>query len=209
MFPSEFRAAVVAAVGATLMAAVVACAPGASTASLSQPGGDHDAFMQCMTDNGVPAPSDGGRGGPGGPGGHRGPGGPGGPGGPPADGAAPPDGAMPPPQCPAVRRPTATHRPRRPVSTSRRGTTLCRHAHRWRPRRLSGRDDPGLMRWLERAVRFQTTAGSSPVRSAQLEFGHGRLDLRDTGLIETPGTLDTDALVEGPQDAFLTRIRDE
>ena len=60
MFPSEFRTAVVAAVGATLMAAVVACAPGASTASPSQPGGDHDAFIQCMTDNGVPAPSEGG-----------------------------------------------------------------------------------------------------------------------------------------------------
>ena len=55
-FPSEFRTAVVAAVGGTLMAAVVACAPGASTPSPSQPAGDHDAFTQCMTDNGVPAP---------------------------------------------------------------------------------------------------------------------------------------------------------
>ena len=92
MFPSEFRAAVVAAVGATLMAAVVACAPGASTASPSQPASDHDAFAECMTDNGVPAPPEGGPGGPGGP-----VVGPGRPGGPQPDRAAPPDGAMPPP----------------------------------------------------------------------------------------------------------------
>ena len=71
MSPSEFRTAVVAALGATLMSAVVACAPGASTASPSQPAGDHDAFAQCMTDNGVPAPPEGGRGGPGGPRGAR------------------------------------------------------------------------------------------------------------------------------------------
>ena len=70
MFPSEFRTAVVAAVGATLMSAVVACAPGASTALPSQPAGDHDAFTRCMTDNGVPAPPEGGPGGPGGPGGR-------------------------------------------------------------------------------------------------------------------------------------------
>src|SRR6478735_6437855 len=76
------------------MSAVVACAPGASTASPSQPAGDHDAFTRCMTDNGVPAPPEGG---PGGPGGSGGPGGPPS-GGTPRDGAAPPDGVMPLPE---------------------------------------------------------------------------------------------------------------
>ena len=90
MFTSEFRVAVIAATGATLTAAVVACAPGTSMAAPLQPAGDHDAFTQCLTDNGVPAPPDGG---PGGPGGHGGPP----PGGPPPNGGGPPGGAMPPP----------------------------------------------------------------------------------------------------------------
>lgn len=51
MIRSEIRTAVVAAVGAALMSAVVACAPGASTADR--------AAAQCMTENGVPAPPDG------------------------------------------------------------------------------------------------------------------------------------------------------
>ena len=209
MFASEFRTAVVAAVGATLMSAVVACAPGASTASPSGPAGDHDAFKQCMTANGVPAPSEGGPGGRGG----SGPGWSWWPGRPATRG---PRRMVQPrltprcrPQGPAVRRPTATHRPRRPVSTSRRGTTPRRHAHRWRPRRLSGRDDPGLMRWLERRSVFRRPPAPHPSGTAQLEFGHGRLDLRDPCPIETPGTLHTNTLVEGPQDALFTRIRDQ
>lgn len=51
MIRSEIRTAVVAAVGAALMSAVVACAPGASTADR--------AAAQCMTENGVAAPPDG------------------------------------------------------------------------------------------------------------------------------------------------------
>jgi hypothetical protein len=83
---SEIRLAFVAAAGAALMSGVVACSSGPSTSNQSTAAatgssvssapspGDRDAFMQCMTDNGVPAPPAGG------------------PGGPPPDGAIPPPG---------------------------------------------------------------------------------------------------------------------
>ena len=54
MIRSQIRPAIVAAGGAALLSATVACSSGAATAA--QPAGDHDAFVQSMTDNGVPAP---------------------------------------------------------------------------------------------------------------------------------------------------------
>jgi hypothetical protein len=71
MIRSEIRTALVAAAGAALMSGVVACsslastteqqtaAPLSASAQSRQVPGGHDAFMQCMTDNGVPAPPDG------------------------------------------------------------------------------------------------------------------------------------------------------
>lgn len=65
MTRSEIHAAVVAAVNAALLSVAVVYASGTAAAEL--PAGDHDAFVQCMTDNGVPPPPAGGPGGPGGP----------------------------------------------------------------------------------------------------------------------------------------------
>jgi hypothetical protein len=48
----------VATVGAALLSTAVVCSSGVAAAE--QPAGDHDAFVQCMTDNGVPAPPAGG-----------------------------------------------------------------------------------------------------------------------------------------------------
>ncbi len=103
MIPSEIGAAMVAAVGAGLMSVVVAWPSSASPAPAQPPPGDHDAFIQCMTDHGVPPPPNRGPGGPGGPGGPP-PGGPGGPppGGPPPDATAPPGDGSPPPAPPGV-----------------------------------------------------------------------------------------------------------
>lgn len=74
MFRSRIPAAVIAAVSASLILTVVSCSSGPPTAS-SQGAGGHDAFVQCMTENGIPAPPDGGPGGP-----------------PPGADGAPPDG---------------------------------------------------------------------------------------------------------------------
>ena len=87
----SLRRAAIGIIAAGLLGGVVGCSssttpaepssasPAAqSSASPSPSEGNHDAFTQCLTDNGVPAPPDGG---------HAG--------GPPRDGAAPPEGAPP------------------------------------------------------------------------------------------------------------------
>ncbi|PND56401.1 hypothetical protein CRM90_17495 [Mycobacterium sp. ENV421] len=78
--------AVIGAMSAALIGAAVACAP-SSDAAPGNPAGPNDPFAKCMTDNGVPAPPQGGPGGQdgppsGGPGGQPNPGAAGGP--PPA-----------------------------------------------------------------------------------------------------------------------------
>ncbi|BBX05911.1 hypothetical protein [Mycolicibacterium aichiense] len=89
------HAAAMGTISAGLIGAVVACAP-SSDAAPGNPPGPNDPFATCMTDNGVPAPP---QGGPGAPGGQ--PSGPppqGGPGGQPNPGAA----GGPPPAPPGV-----------------------------------------------------------------------------------------------------------
>lgn len=54
------RTVVTTALGAVLVPAAVACSSGAAAAQ--QPAGGNDAFMQCMTEHGVPAPPAGGPG---------------------------------------------------------------------------------------------------------------------------------------------------
>ena len=93
MFRSKIPTMIIAAVGSSLMLAVVSCSSGAPTAS-SQGPGDHDAFAQCMTENGVPAPPVGGPGGPGGPGAGGMP--------PPPSADGPPFGAGGPPAPPGM-----------------------------------------------------------------------------------------------------------
>ena len=89
MIRSKARPALIAGLGAVLLPVAVACSSGPAAAE--PPPGGHDAFMQCMTEHGVPAPPKGGPDGPGSPGGPGGPGGPppGGTGGPPPDGPPP------------------------------------------------------------------------------------------------------------------------
>jgi hypothetical protein len=82
VFRSRIPVVAIAAVSGSLMFAVVSCSSGTPPAS-SQPPGGQDAFAQCMTENGVPAPQGGAPGGPGGP--------------PPPDGMTPPPGADGPP----------------------------------------------------------------------------------------------------------------
>lgn len=96
MSRSEFRIAVLAAAGAAMMSAVVACSPSPSaTADPPGPGASqtsgHDEFAQCLTEHGVPAPPQGHPDGPP-PGGQPPQGAPDGP--PP--GGARPDGGTPP-----------------------------------------------------------------------------------------------------------------
>lgn len=95
MIHSRIHAAVVATASAALLATAVALS--SDSAAFEQPPGNHDAFVQCMTDNGVPAPPAGGPGAPGGPP-------PGGTGGtPPGAGGPPlPPGAGGPPPPPGV-----------------------------------------------------------------------------------------------------------
>ena len=64
MIRSRIRTVTTAALGVAFLSAAVACS---SAASADQPPGNHDAFMQCMTENGVPAPLAGGPDGHGGP----------------------------------------------------------------------------------------------------------------------------------------------
>lgn len=85
-------AAAMTAVGAALVGGVLACSP-PSGAAPANPGGPGDPFIQCMTDNGVPAPQ-GGPGGPGAQGGH--------PDGPPPSGAPQPGQGGTPPAPPGV-----------------------------------------------------------------------------------------------------------
>lgn len=82
---SSLRAAVVGLAGAALLTGVVACSSEAAAAP------DHTDFQQCLSDNGVPSPPDGGPRGPGGPEGH--------PDGPPP---APPTADATPPAPPGV-----------------------------------------------------------------------------------------------------------
>lgn len=83
----RMHATAMTAVGAALLGAVVACSP-ASDAAPTNPGGPGDPFIQCMTENGVPAPPDG----PGGPAGQAAH-----PDGPPPSGAPQPGQGTPPP----------------------------------------------------------------------------------------------------------------
>lgn len=92
MFLRPLYAAAMTAAGAALVGGVLACSPPSGAAPAS-PGGPGDPFIQCMTDNGVPAPQ-GGPGGPGAQGGH--------PDGPPPSGAPQPGQGGSPPAPPGV-----------------------------------------------------------------------------------------------------------
>jgi len=89
------HAAAVAGMGAALIGGVLAYAP-ASEAAPADPGGPNDPFVACMTENGVPAPPQGGPRGPGGPGGQDHPNGP------PPSGAPQQGQGGPPPAPPGV-----------------------------------------------------------------------------------------------------------
>ncbi|UJL30019.1 hypothetical protein HZU38_05845 [Mycolicibacterium vanbaalenii] len=105
MIHSKVRVALAAVAGAAVLPFAVGCSSGSAAAE--QPSGNHDAFVQCMTEHGVSAPPGGGHSGPP-PEGAPGP--PpedaGGPPGSPADGAGGPHGSpadgSPPPAPPGV-----------------------------------------------------------------------------------------------------------
>lgn len=92
------HATAMAVLGAALVGGVVACSAPSEAAPAGPGGSGSDPFIQCMTDNGVPAPPQGRPGGPGGQGGQDGPPPQGGQGGPGAQG----DHSGPPPAPPGV-----------------------------------------------------------------------------------------------------------
>ncbi|WP_263997849.1 hypothetical protein [Mycolicibacterium vanbaalenii] len=62
MIHSKVRVALAAVAGAAVLPFAVGCSSGSAAAE--QPSGNHDAFVQCMTEHGVSAPPGGGHSGP-------------------------------------------------------------------------------------------------------------------------------------------------
>ena len=171
MIGTPVRVAVLRAAAAALISTAAACSSSstpadqssavpssASVAARAPPTGTstatHDAFAQCLSDNGVPAPPGGG---------HAG--------GPPPNGPCRPDRRHPVRCRHQLMMPTA--RPRlRPESTRPHGTRPCKRARRWH-RRHQRRSSPDMERppsrrtWLDKTEGLggRVAAGNSPARA--------------------------------------------